>query len=356
MNLLCPNCQKMLTVPEQYAGQLMKCPLCQGTFTVPTLPAAPPPPPPPPPPPSQPDIYRFQDPNPPAPPPSMTPGYSTPVIQPSAPAVPPPPPPPPPPPLPPGEYTRKATIWFSPKVLQYVPAVAMVLLFILQMFPWVGVYFGGYSVVTQNAWGAMVGSQPPEENDLKSLFRWTSEQELNKEKESKEGKEVRLPTAAVVAFPPSFSPLALFYLLLYFPTAALTVACTVLPLLPLKLPPAVQPLLKWKWALALLLNLLLFAILILQLALGFGLESAVKTAQLARQNALIKERDNKDQTVPKMQLDATLNDAVDHVQLTRTVYVVVLLHLLTIVCTLLMFWLNQREAFNKPLPEMTLRW
>ena len=38
MNLLCPNCQKMLTVPEQYAGQLMKCPLCAGTFTVPGLP------------------------------------------------------------------------------------------------------------------------------------------------------------------------------------------------------------------------------------------------------------------------------------------------------------------------------
>jgi len=32
MNLLCPNCQKMLTVPEQYAGQLMKCPLCSGNF------------------------------------------------------------------------------------------------------------------------------------------------------------------------------------------------------------------------------------------------------------------------------------------------------------------------------------
>src|SRR6202008_3614086 len=45
MNLLCPNCQKMLQVPEQYAGQLMKCPLCTGTFTVPALPQAPAPPP-----------------------------------------------------------------------------------------------------------------------------------------------------------------------------------------------------------------------------------------------------------------------------------------------------------------------
>jgi len=40
MELLCPNCQKKLTVPEQYAGQLMRCPLCQGTFTVPALPLA----------------------------------------------------------------------------------------------------------------------------------------------------------------------------------------------------------------------------------------------------------------------------------------------------------------------------
>src|SRR5207248_4457653 len=40
MELLCPNCQKKLTVPEQYAGQLMRCPMCQGTFTVPSLPSA----------------------------------------------------------------------------------------------------------------------------------------------------------------------------------------------------------------------------------------------------------------------------------------------------------------------------
>ena len=40
MNLQCPSCQKMLQVPEQYAGQLMKCPLCGGTFTLPALPAA----------------------------------------------------------------------------------------------------------------------------------------------------------------------------------------------------------------------------------------------------------------------------------------------------------------------------
>ncbi len=46
INLLCPNCQKPLSAPVQYAGQLIRCPLCAGTFTVPPLPkmSAPPPP------------------------------------------------------------------------------------------------------------------------------------------------------------------------------------------------------------------------------------------------------------------------------------------------------------------------
>ena len=85
MNLLCPNCQKPLTVPEQYAGQPMRCPLCSGTFTVPALPAsvasaapvvASPPPPAPTPPsgvanvaPAVPgDTYGFKDPIAPPPP------------------------------------------------------------------------------------------------------------------------------------------------------------------------------------------------------------------------------------------------------------------------------------------------
>src|SRR5437899_959808 len=38
MNLLCPSCQNRLSVPEQNAGQLMKCPLCNKYFSVPALP------------------------------------------------------------------------------------------------------------------------------------------------------------------------------------------------------------------------------------------------------------------------------------------------------------------------------
>ena len=45
MNLLCPACQKMITVPDQYAGQTMKCPLCSQLFPAPVLPPANPLPP-----------------------------------------------------------------------------------------------------------------------------------------------------------------------------------------------------------------------------------------------------------------------------------------------------------------------
>src|SRR5262249_2012181 len=38
MNLVCPHCQKMVTVSEQNAGQSMKCPLCGNAFQAPVLP------------------------------------------------------------------------------------------------------------------------------------------------------------------------------------------------------------------------------------------------------------------------------------------------------------------------------
>lgn len=41
--LLCPLCQRALQVPEQYAGQHMKCEHCQGLFSVPEQPGSPPP-------------------------------------------------------------------------------------------------------------------------------------------------------------------------------------------------------------------------------------------------------------------------------------------------------------------------
>src|SRR5262249_35380006 len=155
------NCGKMLTVPEQYAGQLMKCPLCSGTFTVPALPPgggldAPAPPQPafs-----SPPDPYHLQQAAPPEP--AFSAGHEPAVKSEPAPKPEPafqPAPPPPPPPMTaagpgqpppgksvvPGDYQHHVTVPANEKILQWVPVGALAVVFILQLFfPWVGIYAG----------------------------------------------------------------------------------------------------------------------------------------------------------------------------------------------------------------------
>src|SRR5215831_15255823 len=102
MDFRCPSCQKDLTVPDEYAGQLMKCPLCQNTFQAPALPppVAPTSPP-------TPGTHGVEPP-PPAPP------KEAPAKRPKeAPAE----APPTPPPAPTGDYTHLSSLWISPKLI-----------------------------------------------------------------------------------------------------------------------------------------------------------------------------------------------------------------------------------------------
>lgn len=133
MELLCPNCQQKLTIPDQYAGQLMRCPLCNGTFTAPAL--APPPPPPASAPPPAPAPAPIVYPTAPAPPPP-------PVLSPEP--FPPPPAPsfPPPPLIPPGEYTHSFGISLSGRALPWITPAALGLIFILSFLPWTATVHG----------------------------------------------------------------------------------------------------------------------------------------------------------------------------------------------------------------------
>lgn len=172
MELLCPNCQRKLTIPDQYGGQLMKCPLCTNTFTAPALAApqvaapvvaTPPPPPAPLPaaPPAPPPMVA-----PPPPPPVETSPFSYPAQAPAAeaPALlgegyglasPEPPPPffgleppmvtappvasqPAPPPPPPGEYTRSCALVLSSNVVPWITPLCLTLLFFLSFTVWYG--------------------------------------------------------------------------------------------------------------------------------------------------------------------------------------------------------------------------
>src|SRR5262249_25394014 len=137
MNLLCPNCQKMLQVPEQYAGQLMKCPLCTGTFTVPALPQAPAPPPAPP--------QQFTPPqNIPQPPPDMGMGHA-PAPDHGAPS------------LPPAGYTHQRSYTISSRAVSWIAPLCLIGTFALLFFPWVGMYPAGVAAATQSGWQAAFG-------------------------------------------------------------------------------------------------------------------------------------------------------------------------------------------------------
>src|ERR1700687_5382603 len=125
MDFICPNCTKMITVPDQYAGQPMRCPICQQTFQAPSLPSSAPVAAMPlsdPPAPAGEEVYKFShEPlsSPPPPPPvsPSSPRAESTRPQPKASSPPPPPPPPPPPTPPPAGYARKFSIQLSPQVL-----------------------------------------------------------------------------------------------------------------------------------------------------------------------------------------------------------------------------------------------
>jgi hypothetical protein len=362
MNLLCPNCQKMLTVPEQYAGQLMKCPMCSTNFTVPALPpgGAPEPPPAPafaaePSPPPPPDTYGVKHdpvpafappPAPPAPPPappvpafattSPSPTLGSTITDPGKSSSPLPPPKA-------GDYTDGWRVVFDPKVLQYVPAAALLLVFVLQFFPWVGVYVGGIPVTTQGAWGAAVGGYSKPDMDLTEFFEFKTDKEAQEKFDDKNAS----------GNDPQFSLLIFFYLLpLFFVTLAASVGVVALPYIQVPLPPQVQQILPWKWAIVAGLNSLLLLFLLLQYVLPFSLENRV--AANVASNPVLKE-DPKGKTDVEKTKEVKRGEQINRVQRTFWWRMVVLLHIVATAAAGLVYWVERRGP-AKPLPALELRW
>lgn len=223
MDFHCPNCQKELTVQDQHAGLLMKCPHCANTFQAPSLP--------PPVAPTSPatDIYGVAS-EPKAPPRvevSRPPEPSTPPSPPPPPQRqeerPPPPPPAPPPPM--GDYTRNATLWLSPRGVCWVTPVGLLVLFVLSLFSWAEI-IGSDATTGHTPWG------------------WAFRQG---------------------------NALTIFYLLLYLLSLPLTLGLTVLRLMPdlVRLPPALQQIWPWRSAVIGLVLFLAFFFLLLQVVTGF---------------------------------------------------------------------------------------
>jgi hypothetical protein len=130
MDLMCPHCQRRVTIPDNQAGQVASCPLCVKQFMAPSL--APPPAPPIAPVPSAPvpaNAYGLEPA--PAPPPSSYPSAPLPPIPSSRPE-----PAPPSPPLPPGDYTRSCSCSLNDAWLAFVAPACVLAIFVLSFFSW----------------------------------------------------------------------------------------------------------------------------------------------------------------------------------------------------------------------------
>jgi len=120
MEILCPLCQNKLAIPDQYAGQLVKCPTCAGMFQAPTLPGTPTmsPPPPPASPPPRPAPSAPVDAPPPEAPQEQAPQPSTPL-----------------PPLPDG-FNHIYFLTFKLEIISWIAVACLGLIFIFSFFTW----------------------------------------------------------------------------------------------------------------------------------------------------------------------------------------------------------------------------
>jgi hypothetical protein len=347
MNLLCPNCQKMLSVPEEYAGQLMQCPLCRGTFQMPAVPqaagaaAAPTPPPPPPPPPVSAgapptDPFQFQ-----APPPNI---YS---VAAEPPPFEPPPAPPrkkkaapsdeefiqpvdihdkAPPPGVPGEYRHAIPIWISPRYLQWIVPGALFLVFLLSFFPWERFSPGGVSIISQNAWQAAFGS-------------YSIDEDIKKEKAGPLEKD-----------PGGNVPLA-FFLILMCIALLLAGGAFALNFLTHNLPPPVRMVRGWRWLIVGAVVGVAFLFLLLQVLIGFSLEARVLEPFDKRIEAARKEKATRAQIKMAQVARGGVADSFHRTFWFRLAF---WLTLLAAVGGLLEFWTTRRGA--RPLPKLEFAW
>lgn len=342
MNLLCPNCQKMLTVAEQYAGQTMKCPLCAGTFNVPALAPATPPVSPPPSPAESPspvptpaaqagtEVYKLVDP--PPPPPTPAPALAelettlSPPPRPAAPAVKEPivkepepsrprpkepiPSPPPAPPLASG-YRHTRTIWLSPRVVPWIAPAALTLVVVLLFLPWIGTYFldDPTQPVTQSGWGTGFGT--------------------------------------------FWSVVGTFHVLLLLLTLLLAFALVIVPWQKLALPPQVKGIWPHRFLVAAGLTATVLLLLVVQLVIGFGLERTVERAIEAAQQKQEKPAEDR---VSKGVADGAKAAAFARLTTYRTMWVwlTVLLHVVAVVAVGLHYWLEERGRL--PVPRADLLW
>jgi hypothetical protein len=211
--------------------------------------------------------------------------------------------------------------------LQGIAVLAVVVLFVLSFFPWVGVFPGGVPVTTQSAWQAGFGGH--------SVDAELAKQAPGGHKDEAQGG----------------NGLLIVYALLLVPILLLTLGAGLLTVLPGKLPPWLERLKPWRWGIVAGVGLLAFVLLTLQLVTGFSVEGKVQTAA----DKALEQR----QKAAKTQVDLQLvsidrGTAVGVLYRTTALTWVFWLQLLLVICAAIVFRLERRPG--RPMPRIDVSW
>ncbi len=357
MNLICPHCQKQVTVPDDKAGQTLACPLCSQSFQVPALPH------------SAQLSFDYEElpdeiplvPIPPAPepvseakPPLSPPSSEVPVYQITPEPVKPAPPPPrrekpspaagpqrpaapatakPPPSTPSAGYERAYAVHLRPDIVAWVAPVALGLIVLLLFFPWVGVYPSGYGVYRQTAFQAIVGSFSTDP---------VGDPVFGKQQE-------------IADHTPANWFLMPLYILLVLAGLALSVVAILSKSQrrPLTLPPALERIWPWRTALVGALGAAALLILLLLLLSGLSLENGVKAAVDDR---LKKDYESAKTSEEKQKVEIRRGQDLGWYNLRSTAWLgwVILFQLGAIAGAGLELWLEKRGP--RPPPRIEAQW
>ena len=316
MRLLCPYCQKAITVADSEAGKAVNCPECNQQFAAPQLFT--------PSPSVEPPVEKTSFPVPPAVPETYTPEPKLDAPPPRLPDL----------PSPDREmsgFAKMVSIPIEPQVVRFIPAAALFVIFVLTFFSWNGLFPGGHSAFTQNAWYGAVASMSRDvvaDDELKPMG-----EDLNN----------RLRTSWWL----------LPFLVLMFPALALAFGGLLVEILKVKIPPNLQSIWKFRPALLGLLALMMLLFVLAQWGSGFGLQKAV-SEKIDEKNTEKKAQANTPEKMQRWEMNVDLEKGAFHARTTIWLRLAVLANLIAVLAAATETCLMLRG--KKPPPRVGLMW
>jgi hypothetical protein len=312
MRLLCPFCQKPITVNDSEAGKAVNCPECGQQFAAPQMFT-----------PSPPTHYGDRAGAQPVVPETHVPDSNDRIAPTDLPDF----------PLPDQQlsgYRKTISLPFDARVVGLVPAVAVFLVFLLTFFSWNGLYPGGYPAYTQSAWQSLAGGLS---------FDEVAEAELR----LKDTLEQKVKTNWWL----------IPYLLLLFPALVLAAAGPVVDLAKIKLPPAIEPYWQYRPAALAALLTVMFLFLLAQWASGFGLQQAIHE-KVESDLAVAKEQANTPEKRQVYEMKVAMEAGKYHPKSTNWVRLAAIFHLIATAAAAAELGLALRG--KKPPPRVAAMW